>query len=181
MPVRAFAPLTPRPDVLPSPEDEPRPTLVGHGDYVFGVFLVAVAVPDEDSVYYQEIDLVLTRSCILTVRKTPDGREPFDPVDVHETLRASPHEDKIGMITYYLVDAVAEHYLDLTDRLNDAIDDLEDHVEDWPAAHRLEGHFNGAPAGVDDERPDSVETAGPGVQDEEAGDLAGTAEAQRAA
>jgi magnesium transporter len=28
---------------------------------------------------------------------------------------------------------VAEHYLNLTDRLNDAIDDLEDHVEDWPA------------------------------------------------
>jgi magnesium transporter len=38
------------------------------------------------------------------------------------------------MITYYLVDSVAEHYLSLTDRLNDAIDDLEDHVEDWPAA-----------------------------------------------
>ena len=26
-------------------EDEPRPTLEGHGDYVFGVFLVPVAVP----------------------------------------------------------------------------------------------------------------------------------------
>ena len=25
--------------------DEPRPTLQSHGDYVFGVFLVAVAVP----------------------------------------------------------------------------------------------------------------------------------------
>ena len=27
----------------PEHEDEPRPTLQGHGDYVFGVFLVAVA------------------------------------------------------------------------------------------------------------------------------------------
>ena len=27
--------------------DEPRPTLQAHGDYIFGVFLVAVAIPDE--------------------------------------------------------------------------------------------------------------------------------------
>src|SRR6266567_2271481 len=26
--------------------DEPRPTLQGHGGYIFGIFLVAVAVPD---------------------------------------------------------------------------------------------------------------------------------------
>jgi Mg2+ and Co2+ transporter CorA len=54
-------------------EDEPRPTLEGHGDYVFGVFLVPVAVPDENRVYYQEIDLVLTRELVLTARKTPPG------------------------------------------------------------------------------------------------------------
>ena len=34
----------------PQHEDVPRPTLQGHGEYVFGVFLVAVAVPAEDSV-----------------------------------------------------------------------------------------------------------------------------------
>jgi hypothetical protein len=44
----------------PQYEDEPRPTLQGHGDYVFGVFLVAVSVAEDDSVYYQEIDMVLT-------------------------------------------------------------------------------------------------------------------------
>ena len=33
-------------------EDEPRPKLEGHGDYVFGVLLVAVAVPEEDTVFY---------------------------------------------------------------------------------------------------------------------------------
>ena len=113
--------------------DEPRPTLESHGDYVFGVLLVPHFDQAHTDLYYQEIDLVLTRTCILTVRKTPEGREPFDAVDVHETLAATPHEDKVGMITYYLVDSVAEHYLNLTDRLNDAIDDLEDHVEDWPA------------------------------------------------
>ena len=113
--------------------DEPRPTLESHGDYVFGVLLVPHFDREHTDLYYQEIDLVLTRTCILTVRKTPEGREPFDTSDVHETLNASPQDDKIGMITYYLVDAVAEHYLDLTDRLNDSIDDLEDHVEDWRA------------------------------------------------
>ena len=38
-------------------EDEPRPTVERHGDYVFGVLLVAVAVPEEDRVFYQEIDI----------------------------------------------------------------------------------------------------------------------------
>src|SRR4051812_4379440 len=37
-------------------DDEPRPSLKAHGDYVFGVFLVPVVVPDEDRVYYQEVD-----------------------------------------------------------------------------------------------------------------------------
>ncbi len=41
-------------------EDEPRPTIERHEDYVFGVILVAVAVPEEDRVFYQEIDIVLT-------------------------------------------------------------------------------------------------------------------------
>src|SRR5436305_4138128 len=60
----------------PEHEDDPRPTLQGHGDYVFGVFLVAVAVPEEDEVYYQEVDLVLTHETLLTVRKTPPGGRP---------------------------------------------------------------------------------------------------------
>ncbi len=32
---------------------------------------MAVAVPEEDLVYYQEVDFVLTRQRIVTVRKTP--------------------------------------------------------------------------------------------------------------
>ncbi|MFL6238097.1 MAG: hypothetical protein ACJ735_01200, partial [Actinomycetes bacterium] len=45
--------------------DEPRPKLEGHDDYIFGVLLVAVVVSDEDLVYYQEVDLVLTETTIL--------------------------------------------------------------------------------------------------------------------
>jgi magnesium transporter len=38
------------------------------------------------------------------------------------------------MVVYHLVDDVAEGYLELTDRLNERIDALEDHVEDWDGA-----------------------------------------------
>jgi hypothetical protein len=57
----------------PEHEDELRPTLQGDGDYVFGVLLVAVAQTEEDSVYYQEIGVVVTHDTFLTVRKTPEG------------------------------------------------------------------------------------------------------------
>jgi magnesium transporter len=113
-------------------EDEPRPTLEGHGDYVFGVFLVPVAVPNENRVYYQEVDLVLTRDLVLTARKTPDGGEPFETAGVHETCTRGGIDDP-GMVAYHLVDEVAEHYLDLIDALDDKIDELDDHVGDWPA------------------------------------------------
>ena len=106
---------------------EPRPKLESHGDYVFGVLLVAVAVPHEDLVYYQEVDLVVTRRLLLTVRKTPEGRhDPYDPGPAHATGR---DEDGIGALAYHLVDDVAERYLDLVDALNDEIEELEDRVD----------------------------------------------------
>src|SRR5438477_3142 len=80
-------------------DDEPRPKLESHGDYIFGVFLVAVAVRDEDLVYYQEVDLVMTRHVLVTVRKTPEGgRPPFDPTSAMEACRAS---ESIAMIDYH--------------------------------------------------------------------------------
>ena len=109
-------------------DDEPRPTLQAHGDYVFGVFLVAVAVPEEDRVFYQEIDFVLTTESLLTVRKTPSGEQPFD---IQAALAACRPDEPIGKYAYHLVDDVAEAFLDLVDALNDEIDELEDHVEDW--------------------------------------------------
>ena len=109
--------------------DEPRPTLQGHGEYVFGVFLVAVAIPETDEVCYQEIDLLLTRDAVLTVRKTPPEHMPFDP----ELARREPPRSP-ALVAYRLVDAVAEAYLDLSDAIEDEIDELEDHVDDWPDA-----------------------------------------------
>jgi magnesium transporter len=112
----------------PQHEDEPRPTLQGHGDYVFGVFLLAVAVPEEDCIYYQEIDVVITHDALLTVRKTPPGgRPPFDVAPAKAEVRP---DDSAGMIAYRLVDEIAERYLDLVDALDGEIDELEDKVED---------------------------------------------------
>jgi magnesium transporter len=112
-------------------EDEPRPTLEGHEGYVFGIFLVAVAVPEDDRVYYQEIDLVATAELVLTVRKTPPGGEPFDPARLRDTCAQGPVQS--GMLVYALVDEVAERYLSLVDELEDEIDDLEECVETLPA------------------------------------------------
>jgi magnesium transporter len=113
-------------------EDEPRPTLQGHGGYVFGVLLVAVSVPDEDDVFYQEIDLVLTHDTLLTVRKTPHGNRPAcDVAVVKKTVRTG---DSAGMMAYRLIDEIAERYLDLVDALDEEIDELEDKVEAQSAA-----------------------------------------------
>jgi magnesium transporter len=115
--------------------DEPRPTLQGHGRYVFGVFLVAVAVRDENRVYYQEIDVVATSEQLVTVSKTPPGEQPFDP---RPTKEACHPDDSPGMMLFRLVDDIAERYLDLIDDLDEEIDELEDGVETAPAAHTRE-------------------------------------------
>jgi magnesium transporter len=112
-------------------EDEPRPTLESHEGYVFGIFLIAVAVPDEDRVYYQEIDLVATGELLITVRKTPPDGTPFDPTRLHDAYAVRPV--RTGMLVYALVDEVAERFLSLVDALEDEIDELEEEVEGLPA------------------------------------------------
>jgi magnesium transporter len=111
----------------PHHDDEPRPTLQGHGDYVFGIFLLARAVPEEDCIYYQEIGVVLTHDSILTVRKTPaEGREPYDVEPIRAVVRTT---DSAGMVLYRIVDDIAERYLDLVDDVDAEIDELEDKVD----------------------------------------------------
>jgi magnesium transporter len=115
--------------------DEPRPTLQSHGRYIFGVFLVAVAVREENRVYYQEIDVVATSERLVTVSKTPPGEQPFDPRPVKEACHP---EDSAGMMLYRLVDDIAERYLDLIDDVDEEIDELEDTVETSPASQTRE-------------------------------------------
>ncbi|MEA2826403.1 MAG: magnesium transporter [Actinomycetota bacterium] len=111
-------------------DDEPRPKLESHGDYAFGVLLVPVVVADENRVYYQEVDLVVTTSLLLTVRKTPAQGLPIDLAVIHDMGRKGL---SAGMLAYRIVDHVAEGFLDLVDGLQGEIDELEDHLEDWPS------------------------------------------------
>jgi magnesium transporter len=110
-----------------------RPSIRGHGRYVIGMLLVAVAVPEEDRVFYQEVDFVVTRDRIITVRKTPPGEQPFDPARVQEVCDLKHGELAPGEIAYFLVDEVAERYLDLLDDIDDEIDELEEHTDVWSA------------------------------------------------
>jgi magnesium transporter len=111
----------------PVRDDEPRPTLQSHATYVFGVFLVAIALPDEDEMCYQEIELVVAPGAIMTVRKTPpDGNTPYDLEPARAAMRDT---DSAGMIAYRIVDDIAERYLDLVDAIDAKIDELEDNVD----------------------------------------------------
>jgi magnesium transporter len=109
-------------------DDEPRPKLESHGDYVFGVLLVPVELADENRVYYQEVDLIIAEGLLLTVRKTPADGEPIDLSGIGESARGGL---PAGMLAYLLFDQVAESFLDLVDDLHDEIDELEDKVEEW--------------------------------------------------
>ena len=105
--------------------DEPRPHIDSHGDYVLGILLLPIEVTDEDRLYYQEVDFVATPEVLLTVSKTPPGEKPFDPAPAKAACRA--HED-VGMYVYHLIDEVAEAFLDVVDAIDDEIDELEDAV-----------------------------------------------------
>ena len=110
-------------------DHDPRPTFEPHGDYVFGVLLVPVGIPNEDRVVYQEIDLVLTPEAALTVRKAPPGEQPFD-LGALEAACDAHGSPSSGVIAYYLVDEVAERYLEVVDLLDTEID--ADSVIDLP-------------------------------------------------
>ena len=59
-------------------DDEPRPRIASRRTYVFGIFVVPLVISDENRVCFQEVDFILTRDVVVTVRKTlPDGGQPF--------------------------------------------------------------------------------------------------------
>jgi len=130
--LRAKLPPSIRPralEVLLAPhthDDEPRPRIEAHGDYVLGILLVAVAVPAEDRVFYQEVDFVLTSDALISVSKSPPDEEPFDPKPAKEACKG---HDPPAMFAFHLVDEVAERYLDLIDDLIGEIDEIEDAIE----------------------------------------------------
>jgi magnesium transporter len=111
-------------------DDEPRPRLEGHDHYVFGVFLIPIAVREEDRVFYQELDIVATREVVVTVRKTPELGHPCDLTPARQSVDRG-QVGRSGEIVYEIVDLIAEDFLDLVDALNDEIDELEEGIDSW--------------------------------------------------
>jgi magnesium transporter len=109
------------------PDDEPRPRIVSRRSYVFGVFVVPLVMRDADRVCFQEVDFVLTRDVVVTVRKTPQDGKPFDAEGVLP-------EGSAGEIAASLADAVAERFLDAVEALDDEVDEVDDGVEELDPA-----------------------------------------------
>ncbi len=113
-----------------SADDEPRPRLEARSNYVFGV-LVFPSRADGEAVF-QEVDVVATLDKLVTIRKTPPNHRPCEFTDARDAaLRAGASP---GICLYTLIDEIAEAFLDIVDRFDDQIDELEDHVKDWPSS-----------------------------------------------
>jgi magnesium transporter len=117
--------------ILDPARPEPRPRLQSQGNYVFGV-LALPAVRKDGTVVFQEVDLIATLDVLVTVRKTPEGHTAceFDDARNAALRNGSPP----GLCLHAVVDEIAERFLTMVDGFDEQIDDLEDHVSDWPSA-----------------------------------------------
>jgi magnesium transporter len=102
-------------------DDEPRPRLEGRKAYVFGILLAPKC--SEHDVYFQEVDLILTRDVVVTVRKTPRRGEP---------IALELRQGGAGEMAAALVDDVAEAFLAAIDEIDNSVDEVDDGVEEWP-------------------------------------------------
>jgi len=108
---------------------QPRPRLHGYPEYVFGVLVAMLPVPDEDRIESREIDFVATTERLVTVRKTPPRGEPWDPSCLEVTKDAP-----VGELVFRLMDDVAQSFLEVVDTSDGEVDELEDHIDQWPSA-----------------------------------------------
>jgi magnesium transporter len=123
------------PDVVetlaaPPADEHTRPLLEGHGSYVLGVFLDAVPVAEKDRIVYREVDVVATPELLVTVRKTPEGGEPWATEPLED---AAARGVSAGELLFRLLDDVAASFLDVVVAVDAEIDELEDHIDDWPS------------------------------------------------
>ena len=111
-------------------DDEPRPRLEAHGDYVFGV-LVLPTIDDNAEATVHEVDIVATLDRLVTVRKTPEGGTACDISAIRDA--ALRNDATPGLCLYFLFDEIAEQFLTVVDRFDDEIDELEDNIGGWPS------------------------------------------------
>ena len=112
-----------------------RPLLESHGGYVFGIFLEAVPEQEQDRITYREIDVVASPELVVTVRKTPTGSTAWSPA-------STPAEESAGALLHRLIDDVAESFVSAVGAVDDEIDELEEHMEDW-SPERVRGRVSG--------------------------------------
>jgi magnesium transporter len=103
-------------------DNEPRPRFEGRHTYVFGIMLAPICA--EQEVYFQEVDLIVTREVLVTVRKTPQHGPPIG-------LDLPP--GRAGEMASAVADQVAERFLDAVDELDDRVDEVDNGVDEWPA------------------------------------------------
>src|SRR2546430_279734 len=115
--------------LLAAPVERPRPHLEGHGEYVFGVLVAMSPVPEEDRIESREVGFVATAERFMPVRKTPPVGEAWAPECLEVAVDVS-----VGELVFRLVDDVADSFLDVVDAADAEIDELEDHIDDWPSA-----------------------------------------------
>jgi Mg2+ and Co2+ transporter CorA len=112
-----------------------RPLLESHGGYVFGIFLEAVPERELDRITYREIDVVASPELVVTVRKTPTGSTAWSPA-------STPAEETAGALLHRLLDDVAESFVNAVGAIDEEIDELEEHMEDW-SPERVRGRVSG--------------------------------------
>jgi magnesium/cobalt transport protein CorA len=104
-------------------DDEPRPRFEGRHTHVFGILLAPVCV--QGDVHFREVDLIVTRELLVTVRKTPESGPPME--------LELPRDARAGELAAAVVDEVAEAFLDAVDELDTEVDTVDDGVDEWPA------------------------------------------------
>jgi magnesium transporter len=116
--------------ILEPARAEPRPRLESQGNYVFGV-LAFPAVNSAGVVVFQEVDVIANLEVLITIRKTPVGHTAceFDDARNAALRLGSPP----GLCLHVVVDEIAERFLTMVDGFDESIDELEDHVRDWPS------------------------------------------------
>jgi Mg2+ and Co2+ transporter CorA len=109
----------------------PRPLLESHGTFILAVFIDARPLPQEDRTSYREIDFMVSRDLFVTVRKTPPDGKPWEPEPIE---MAAARGASSAELFQRALDDIAESFLDVVDVTYEEIEELEDHIDDWPSA-----------------------------------------------